>query len=103
MKPYQLLGLSFLVYLHKNGLSGILGDEMGLGKTLQTLSLVQYLKENRKLSASSEALRPCLVVCPLSVSALFRVVPTSRQYHVLVSRRVSGAHGYTAPVSCYAT
>lgn len=62
MKPYQLLGLSFLVYLHKNGLSGILGDEMGLGKTLQTLSLIQYLKESR-----SNELRPCLVVCPLSV------------------------------------
>ena len=67
MKPYQLLGLSFLVYLHRNGLSGILGDEMGLGKTLQTLSLFQYLKENRQLSASSDELRPCLVVCPLSV------------------------------------
>jgi SWI/SNF-related matrix-associated actin-dependent regulator of chromatin subfamily A member 5 len=25
MKPYQLSGLSFLVYLQKNGLSGILG------------------------------------------------------------------------------
>ena len=67
MKPYQLLGLSFLVYLHKNGLSGILGDEMGLGKTLQTLSLIQYLKEKRKLSTSRGELRPCLVVCPLSV------------------------------------
>lgn len=66
MKPYQLLGLSFLVWLHRNGLSGILGDEMGLGKTLQTLSLFQYLKEHRKQSNSSE-LRPCLVVCPLSV------------------------------------
>ena len=66
MKPYQLLGLSFLVYLHKNGLSGILGDEMGLGKTLQTLSLFQHLKETGKLSTKDE-LRPCLVVCPLSV------------------------------------
>lgn len=67
MKPYQLLGLSFLVYLHKNGLSGILGDEMGLGKTLQTLSLFQYLKESHKHSTSRDELRPCLVVCPLSV------------------------------------
>ena len=67
MKPYQLLGLSFLVYLHKNGLSGILGDEMGLGKTLQTLSLIQYLKESHKHSTSRDELRPCLVVCPLSV------------------------------------
>lgn len=40
---------------------------MGLGKTLQTLSLIQYLKENRKKSGSKDELRPCLVVCPLSV------------------------------------
>ena len=66
MKPYQLSGLSFLIYLHRNGLSGVLGDEMGLGKTLQTLSLIQYLKETRKLSETGMN-RPCLVVCPLSV------------------------------------
>lgn len=40
---------------------------MGLGKTLQTLSLVQYLKESRKKSGLKDELRPCLVVCPLSV------------------------------------
>ncbi|KAL8782656.1 MAG: hypothetical protein Q9213_005195 [Squamulea squamosa] len=66
MKPYQLSGLSFLVYLYKNGISGILGDEMGLGKTLQTLSLLQYIKEQRRLSAEAKN-RPSLVVCPLSV------------------------------------
>ena len=50
MKPYQLDGLSFLVHMNVNGMSSILGDEMGLGKTLQTLSLLQYLKNaNRKL------------------------------------------------------
>lgn len=67
MKPYQLAGLSFLVYLYRNGVSGILGDEMGLGKTLQTLSLIQYLKESRKSSTWEDEIRPCLVVCPLSV------------------------------------
>ncbi|ORY18389.1 SNF2 family N-terminal domain-domain-containing protein [Clohesyomyces aquaticus] len=68
MKPYQLSGLSFLLHLHNNGFSGILGDEMGLGKTLQTLSLFQYLEEqDRKAGLSTEELRPYLVVCPLSV------------------------------------
>ena len=67
MKPYQLLGLSFLVYLYKNGTSGILGDEMGLGKTLQTLSLFQYLKESRTQNGAGAENRPSLVVCPLSV------------------------------------
>ncbi|KAL9597302.1 MAG: hypothetical protein Q9219_005226 [cf. Caloplaca sp. 3 TL-2023] len=66
MKPYQISGLSFLVYLNRNGSSGILGDEMGLGKTLQTLALIQYLKENRQQTATNEQ-RPSLVVCPLSV------------------------------------
>ena len=67
MKPYQLSGLSFLIYLQRNGLSGILGDEMGLGKTLQTLSLIQHLKENRGRKTKLDENRPCLVVCPLSV------------------------------------
>jgi SWI/SNF-related matrix-associated actin-dependent regulator of chromatin subfamily A member 5 len=67
MKPYQLSGLSFMVYLHRNGLSGILGDEMGLGKTLQTLSLVQYLKENEPKAGAGRLQRPFLVICPLSV------------------------------------
>ncbi|KAF3043080.1 hypothetical protein E8E11_004341 [Didymella keratinophila] len=68
MKPYQLSGLSYMVYLYNNGFSGILGDEMGLGKTLQTLSLFQYLEElDRKRGTTSEELRPYLVVCPLSV------------------------------------
>jgi SWI/SNF-related matrix-associated actin-dependent regulator of chromatin subfamily A member 5 len=40
MKQYQLKGLSFLVWLHENGMGGILGDEMGLGKTLQTYHFI---------------------------------------------------------------
>ncbi|PQE10169.1 ISWI chromatin-remodeling complex ATPase ISW2 protein [Rutstroemia sp. NJR-2017a WRK4] len=67
MKPYQLSGLSFMLYLHRNGLSGILGDEMGLGKTLQTLSLIQHLKENDPKTGTGRLQRPFLIVCPLSV------------------------------------
>ncbi|KAK0184817.1 P-loop containing nucleoside triphosphate hydrolase protein [Armillaria mellea] len=62
MKDYQLHGLSFLVYMYKNGMNCILGDEMGLGKTLQTLSLFAYIKQH---SSSHDA--PHLVICPLSV------------------------------------
>jgi SWI/SNF-related matrix-associated actin-dependent regulator of chromatin subfamily A member 5 len=46
LRPHQMEGLSFLVYLRKNGAGGILGDEMGLGKTLQILSFFQYTREN---------------------------------------------------------
>ena len=67
VKPYQLLGLSFLLYMHRNGVPSILGDEMGLGKTLQTLSLLQHLKNERKATIGTGCNRPSLVVCPLSV------------------------------------
>jgi len=53
MKDYQLLGLSFLVWMYENGMNCILGDEMGLGKTLQTLSLLAYVKENQKCTRFS--------------------------------------------------
>ncbi|KAL4872588.1 hypothetical protein BDV12DRAFT_182930 [Aspergillus spectabilis] len=45
LKPYQLEGLSWLLYLRNNGIGGILADDMGLGKTLQTLSLFQSVKD----------------------------------------------------------
>lgn len=64
MKPYQLDGLSFLLHMHENGMSAILGDEMGLGKTLQTLALFQHLAEHKPITGED---RPNLVVCPLSV------------------------------------
>ena len=65
LKPYQLRGLSFLVHMYTNAASAILGDEMGLGKTMQTLALLQYIKEQPQRNRSQQ--RPSLVVCPLSV------------------------------------
>ncbi|KAK6356124.1 hypothetical protein TWF718_000498 [Orbilia javanica] len=68
MKPYQIEGLSWLLWLNKNGLSGILGDEMGLGKTLQTLSLFSYISSQSAGEIDkAHPHRPFLVVCPLSV------------------------------------
>lgn len=40
---------------------------MGLGKTLQTLSLIQYLKETDPKVGVGKLQRPFLIVCPLSV------------------------------------
>ncbi|XP_066507678.1 SWI/SNF-related matrix-associated actin-dependent regulator of chromatin subfamily A containing DEAD/H box 1b [Hoplias malabaricus] len=45
LKPYQLIGLNWLVLLHRNQLSGILADEMGLGKTIQAISFLAHLYE----------------------------------------------------------
>lgn len=35
LAPYQLVGLNWLILLHKHSINGILADEMGLGKTIQ--------------------------------------------------------------------
>ena len=40
--------------------SGILADEMGLGKTIQTIALVTYLMEVKKVNG------PYLIILPLS-------------------------------------
>lgn len=36
LREYQLAGISWLAFLRKCGLHGVLADDMGLGKTLQT-------------------------------------------------------------------
>ena len=59
MAPHQLVGLSWLMGLHRHGASGILADEMGLGKTVQAISLLAQL-----LSEGDEG--PHLVVAPTS-------------------------------------
>uniref|UniRef100_A0A1A9ZBP8 ATP-dependent helicase brm n=1 Tax=Glossina pallidipes TaxID=7398 RepID=A0A1A9ZBP8_GLOPL len=60
LKEYQLKGLEWLVSLYNNNLNGILADEMGLGKTIQTISLVTYLMDKKKVMG------PYLIIVPLS-------------------------------------
>ncbi|KAJ6542741.1 SNF2 family N-terminal domain-containing protein [Mycena capillaripes] len=60
LKEYQLKGLQWMVSLYNNRLNGILADEMGLGKTIQTISLIAFLIETKRLYG------PYLVIVPLS-------------------------------------
>ena len=60
LRPYQLQGVSYLNFLREYGFGGILADEMGLGKTIQTLSFIQYMKEQGCVG-------PNLIVVPTSV------------------------------------
>ncbi|XP_044052564.1 SWI/SNF-related matrix-associated actin-dependent regulator of chromatin subfamily A containing DEAD/H box 1A [Siniperca chuatsi] len=46
LKPYQLIGLKWLLLLHEHKLSGILADEMGLGKTIQAIAFLSQLYQN---------------------------------------------------------
>jgi SNF2 family DNA or RNA helicase len=45
LRPYQLYGYKWLRNLDEVGFGGFLADDMGLGKTVQTLALIQWLKE----------------------------------------------------------
>ncbi len=49
LRNYQLAGYQWLRFLNEYGFSGCLADDMGLGKTVQTLSLLQHLKNTNKL------------------------------------------------------
>lgn len=60
LKEYQIKGLEWMVSLYNNNLNGILADEMGLGKTIQTIALITYLMEKKKVNG------PFLIIVPLS-------------------------------------
>lgn len=60
LKEYQVKGLEWLVSLYNNNLNGILADEMGLGKTVQTIALITYLIEKKRVHG------PYLIIVPLS-------------------------------------
>ncbi|CAG9862723.1 unnamed protein product [Phyllotreta striolata] len=60
LKEYQVKGLEWMVSLYNNNLNGILADEMGLGKTIQTIGLITYLMEEKKVNG------PFLIIVPLS-------------------------------------
>jgi non-specific serine/threonine protein kinase len=47
LRPYQLEGVKWLVNLQQNKFGGCLADDMGLGKTLQTITALQYAKEQK--------------------------------------------------------
>ncbi|HWS33970.1 MAG TPA: DEAD/DEAH box helicase, partial [Actinoplanes sp.] len=56
LRPYQERGLSWLNFLGRLGLGGILADDMGLGKTAQTLSLLLTDQPSKTL-----------LICPMSL------------------------------------
>lgn len=62
LKPYQLVGVNFLLLLYRKGIGGaILADEMGLGKTIQAITYLTLLKH------LNNDLGPHLIVCPASL------------------------------------
>ncbi|PVZ11784.1 DEAD/DEAH box helicase [Actinomycetospora cinnamomea] len=65
LRPYQRRGLSWLAFLARLGLGGVLADDMGLGKTLQVLALEAHERADGSPG-------PTLLVCPTSVVSTWR-------------------------------
>jgi non-specific serine/threonine protein kinase len=60
LRPYQIAGFQWLIFLNEAGWGGILADDMGLGKTVQTLAFFQHYKNQHP-----EAM--FMVVCPTTL------------------------------------
>ncbi|KAM0788287.1 hypothetical protein ACM66B_001433 [Microbotryomycetes sp. NB124-2] len=69
LRKYQRDGVSWLAFLAKYQLHGLLCDDMGLGKTLQTICILGSMHHERaerfKATHSPDAVHlPSLIVCP---------------------------------------
>lgn len=85
LRPYQLLGFSWMYANIKNGFGCLLADDMGLGKTIQVLSLLLFLKQTNELHDKTNG---ALIVCPASLlsnwkheCALFSPTLSCEEYH----------------------
>lgn len=61
LRPYQIAGFSWMVFLNEFQWGGLLADDMGLGKTLQVITLLEHFYQAHPLASAS------LVVVPNSL------------------------------------
>ena len=61
LRPYQQIGMSWLLFLRSFRFGAILADDMGLGKTIQLIAYLLHVKEKEKPDM------PALIICPTSV------------------------------------
>ncbi|TDF92203.1 DEAD/DEAH box helicase [Paenibacillus piri] len=68
LRPYQLEGISWLLFLRSASLGGCLADDMGLGKTIQMITYLLYMREQAAQDGQDDGLSaPSLLICPTSV------------------------------------
>lgn len=60
LRPYQQLGLNWLVFMRNESFGAVLADDMGLGKTVQLIAYLLHVHEKA-------ATHPSLIICPTSV------------------------------------
>ena len=78
LRPYQQLGMSWLLFLREHGFGACLADDMGLGKTVQMIAYLLHVKEHEAVDVVPEVevemqedqprvVKTALIVCPTSV------------------------------------
>jgi SNF2 family DNA or RNA helicase len=81
LRDYQKVGYSWMYSLGQKKFGGCLADDMGLGKTLQTLTLLQKIKEIGDHSSSKQLSKANQLILfaseEKSVPATLIIVPTS--------------------------
>lgn len=58
LRPYQVVGFSWMGFLQEFQWGGILADDMGLGKTLQVITLLEYYYQNNPEADASLIIVP---------------------------------------------
>jgi superfamily II DNA or RNA helicase len=58
LRPYQRIGIDWMLNLLHGGYGACLADDMGLGKTLQTIAVLTYLKAAQKQLPNNKELVP---------------------------------------------
>lgn len=104
LRPYQIAGFQWLVFLKEAGWGGILADDMGLGKTVQTLAFFQHYK-NENPDAKF------FVVCPTTLmynweNEIKKFTPTLKHYIHHGPKRtvsVSAFDEYDVVITTYGT
>lgn len=71
LRPYQVQGLSWLLFLRQYGFGACLADDMGLGKTVQVISYLLSIQGNPATNqddlSDMEATDAALIIAPTSV------------------------------------
>lgn len=65
LRPYQQVGVAFIMKLYKALMGGILADDMGLGKTVQAIAAMSII-------AAADKKARFLVVCPVAAMGVWQ-------------------------------
>lgn len=100
LRPYQLLGVKWLLSLRRNGFGGCLADDMGLGKTLQVIA---YLSDRPMAGTRNLIIVPkTLLVNWCREFAKFSPETSVASYHG-AARSIDDALSHKVIVTTYGT